>query len=164
MANMQELMDEIEACWRQVREDVADMDLSIPVYPDPLWTLRDVLIHCAAWNDEATKGIEAFQRGETYVTDTGAATFDAGLDAMNNRVVEASRSLSEDEVRRRWIAAQDRFTEAVRTLNPDALGREITCPWGERETVAAMVRDELGHESGHINDVLTAVSGQEEAG
>lgn len=164
MANMQELMEEIEACWRQVRADVADLDLTTPVYPDPLWTVRDVLTHCAFWNDEATRGIEAYRRGETYLTDTGAATFDDGLDALNSRVVEAARSLPEDEVRETWIAAQDRFTGAVRALDPSALDREITCPWNERATMADMVRDVLGHETSHINDVLTSVSGQEEAG
>jgi hypothetical protein len=159
-----DLVRTVETCWDQVRADVAALDLAMRVYPDPLWTVRDVLIHCAFWNDEATKAIEAFQRGETYLTDTGAATFDEGLDALNSRVVDASRQLPEDEVRRTWMAAQDRFTDAVRGLDPDVLGTEMTCPWNERDTVAGMVRDEIGHETDHINDVLTAVSGQEETG
>ena len=161
--NRQDLVGSVEACWREVRREVDGLDLSTPVYPDPLWTVRDVLIHCAFWNDESTKAIEAHLRGESYVTDTGAASFDEGLDAMNQRVIEASRSLTEDEARQRWIAAQDRLTAAVRAIDADAMAREIVCPWHERKPVPEMVQDELDHETGHIQDVVTAVSGQEGA-
>lgn len=163
MSNKRELVGTVEECWRTVRQQVEGIDFSMPVYPDPLWTVRDVLIHCAFWNDEATRAVEAHLNGGEYVTDTGAA-FDEGLDAMNGRVVEASRSLSDAEVRQAWIAAQDDFTEAVRSIDDAAMSREITCPWHERKPVPEMVRDELGHETNHINDVLTAVSAQEDAG
>jgi len=158
---VQDLASMVESCWRAVREQIDGIDLATPVYPNPLWSARDVLIHCAFWNDESTRAIEAHRRGESYVTDTGAATFDEGLDAMNQRVIESSRSLSEDEVRRRWIAAQDRFAEAVRTLDDAALSREITCPWTQRKPVPEMVQDELDHETEHIHDVITAASSQE---
>lgn len=151
----------VEDCWTALRKETEGLNLSTPVYPDPLWTVRDVLMHCAWWNDEATKAIEAHLNGESYQTDTGAASFGEGLDAMNQHVIEESRSVPDDEVRQRWIAAQDRFTGAVRSLDHDAMAREIACPWHERKPVPEMVQEECQHEQDHINDVLTAVSAQE---
>lgn len=163
MMSKHELVGSVEECWRTMRQQVEGIDLSTPIYPDPLWTVRDVLVHCAFWNDEAAKSIEAHLNGGEYATDTGAA-FSDGLDQMNARVIEASRSLSEAEVRQVWIAAQDDLTEAVRSIDDAAMSREITCPWHERKPVPEMVQDELGHETGHINDVLMAVSAQGDAG
>ncbi len=157
MSNQRELVRKVEECWRKVRDQLEGIDYSTPAYADPLWTARDVLTHCAFWNDEATKAIEAHLDGKSYLTDTGAASFADGLDAMNQRVVEASRSLTDDRVEHHWVVAQNGFIEALLSLDDDAMARPITCPWGERKPVAEMVWDELGHETGHVNDVLMAI-------
>ncbi len=162
MASVRDLVADIEACWNDVRREVEGFDLGTSIYPDPTWTMRDVLVHCAFWNDEAVTAIEAFRRGAVYVTDTGTPSYKEGIDALNNRVVEAARGLSDVEVMQRWVDAQDRFTEAVRALNDADLDREMTCPWDDRMSVEAMVRSELGHETSHIDDIVTAVSAQEE--
>ena len=151
----------IEQCWQAVRGEVEGLDLAAPVYPDPVWTVRDVLLHCAFWNDETVKAIVACRSGRTYVTDTGAESFDAGLDAMNQRVVEASRSVPEDEVRERWMGAQDAFTDAVRALDAEMLAREIVAPWDERMPMPRMIDEELGHEQGHVADIISAISASE---
>jgi predicted TIM-barrel fold metal-dependent hydrolase len=162
MSAVSELVSRVEGCWQDVRRELEGLDLSTAVYTDPLWTARDVLVHCAFWNDEATAALEAFRRGEAHVTDTGTPTFDEGLDALNDRVVAGARSLSDDEARERWVAAQDRLTDAVRALDAEALQRAMTTPWGERMSVEEMMLDELGHETGHVDDIITAVSAQEE--
>jgi hypothetical protein len=151
----------VDTCWLDWGGVVVGLDRAAPVYPDPVWTMRDVLLHCAFWNDEVVKAIAAFRAGGEYLTDTGAASFAEGLDAMNARVIEAARSVPEGEVRGRWIAAQDALTDAVRALDADTWAREIVAPWGEGTTVEQMVDDELGHEQNHIADVVTAVSLQE---
>ena len=151
-------------CWQALRREVEGIELSAPVYLDPVWTVRDVLLHCAFWNNESVKAVEAHRDGGTYVTDTGAASFDEGLDAMNARVIEESRAVPDDDVRERWIAAQDALTEAVRSLDADEMSREIGCPWGGHLPVERMVDEELTHEQDHITDVLTAVTAQEDPG
>jgi hypothetical protein len=148
----------VEACWQAVRREAEGIDLAAQVYLDPPWTVRDVLLHCAFWNGETVRGIEALRRGDTYLTDTGAASFEAGLDAMNQRVVEASRSVPDGEVWARWVAAQDAVADAVRALDDTDLAREITCPWHERGTVEEMLDGELEHEQNHVADIVTAIS------
>lgn len=162
MIDTDTLTARIDACWQAVRREVAGLDLAAEVYADSGWTVRDVLLHCAFWNDEATRAIAAHRAGSAYVTDTGAPTFDEGLDTLNARVVEASRAVPDAEVHARWIAAQDAFTTAVASLDDDALAREIMCPWDERGTVEALIDGELGHEQGHVSDIVTAVTMREE--
>lgn len=154
--------ERMQETWQLLRRKVEGRDLAAPVYPDPVWTVRDVLLHCAFWNDEVIKAIEAWRSGGAYVTDTGAASFAAGLDAMNKRVIEASRAVPEDEVRQRWMAVQDALTDAVRSLDAGMLDSEAVAPWGQRMPVRQLIDDELGHEQGHIADVVSAVSVVEE--
>lgn len=151
----------VEECWQALRREVEGLDLAAPVYPDPVWTVRDVLLHCAFWNDEAVKSIEACRAGGAYSTDTGAASFDEGLDPMNARMTDASRSVPEDEVRERWMAAQDALTDAVRALDADMLAREVVAPWGDRIPMEQMIDDELGHEQDHVADIVSAISAGE---
>lgn len=159
--NINIVVARVEECWQAVRREVEGLDLAAPVYPDPVWTVRDVLLHCAFWNDEVVKAIEACRAGGAYLTDTGTASFDAGLDAMNSRVIEASRSVPEDQVRGRWIAAQDALTDAVRSLDAGALSREIVAPWHERMSVEQMIDEELDHEQAHVADIISAISASE---
>jgi hypothetical protein len=154
----------VEACWQALRGEVEGIDLAAPVYPDPVWTVRDVLLHCAFWNDETVKAIAACRAGGTYETDTGATSFAAGLDAMNGRVVDAARAVPEDEVRRRWMAAQDALTDAVRALDGELLAREMVAPWGELMPMEQAIDEELGHEQGHVADIISAISASEEEG
>lgn len=158
MIDTDTLTARIDACWQAVRREVAGLDLAAEVYPDSGWAVRDVLLHCAFWNDEATRAIEAHRAGGCHVTDTGAPTFDEGLDALNARVVKASRAVPDADVHARWIAAQDAFTAAVASLDHAALARDIMCPWDERGTVEELVDGELGHEQGHVADIVTAVA------
>ncbi len=148
----------VETCWQALRREVAGVDLAAPVYPDPVWTVRDVLLHCAFWNDEVVKAIEACRAGGAHVTDTGVESFAAGLDAMNQRVIEAARSIPEDEVRQRWMAAQDALTDAVAALDAETLAREAVAPWDERMPVQRMIDEELGHEQDHVADIISAIS------
>lgn len=157
------LLTEIEDCWRTVRREVEGLDPATPVYPDPAWNLRDVLVHCAFWNDETVKSLEAFRNGDQYQTDTGAGGFDAGLDALNQRTVEAARSMSDDEAHAHWVAAQDRLTEAVRDVPDAQLGATVRTPWHKHTAVHDMIRSELGHETEHITDIVSAASAQEDA-
>lgn len=151
----------VEGVWQALRGEVKGLDFAAPVYPDPVWTVRDVLLHCAFWNDEAVKAIAACRAGGAYATDAGTASFAAGLDALNQRMLEASRSVPDDEVHSRWTSAQDALTDAVRALDGNDLTRDIVAPWGDRIPMERMIDDELGHEQDHVADIISAISASE---
>ncbi len=161
MSAKSDLLTAIETCWNEVRHELEGLNPATPVYPDPLWTMRDVLAHCAYWNDETVAVIDALRRDEAHVTTTGPSSGDEESDGLNQRVVEAARALSNDDVRQRWVAAQDRLTDAVRSLEESALEREVLAPWSQMMSIDLMVRDELGHDTGHVQDIVTAAGARE---
>jgi hypothetical protein len=161
MSAKSDLVTTIEACWNEVRHELEGLNPATPVYPDPLWAIRDVLAHCAYWNDATVAVIDAFRRGEAHATATDTASVGDESDGLNQRVVEAARALSDADVCQRWVAAQDRLTDAVRSLDESALEQQVLAPWSQMMSIDVMVRDELGHDTGHVQDIITAASAQE---
>jgi len=83
------------------------------------WSVRDVLVHIAAWEAEGARRLAliARGRGERIVWyDTTAE-----LDAFNARVVSAARRLGPGAVLRRLAAARARLLAGLRRLPPSAL-------------------------------------------
>lgn len=83
------------------------------------WSVRDVLVHIAAWEAEGARRLAliARGRGERIVWyDTTAE-----LDAFNARAVSAARRLGPGAVLRRLAAARARLLTELRRLPPSAL-------------------------------------------
>ncbi len=83
------------------------------------WSIRDVLVHIAAWEIEGARRLAliARDRGEDIVWyDTKAE-----LDGFNARVVRSARRLRPAAVLRRLAAARARLLAGLRGLPPSAL-------------------------------------------
>ncbi|HEY7142177.1 MAG TPA: DinB family protein [Methylomirabilota bacterium] len=84
------------------------------------WSIRDVLVHIAAWEAEGARRLALIARGRgdrIVWYDTTAE-----LDAFNARVVRASRGLSVRAVLGRLAAVRARLVAELRRLPPSALG------------------------------------------
>jgi hypothetical protein len=83
------------------------------------WSVRDILVHIAAWEAEGARRLAliARRRGDRIVWyDTTAE-----LDAFNGRVVRAARRLDLGAVLRRLAAARARLLRGLRRLPASAL-------------------------------------------
>lgn len=83
------------------------------------WSIRDVLAHVAAWEDEGARRLALIARGRgdrIVWYDTTAA-----LDAFNARAVASARRLGPGAVLRRLAAARQRLLAGLRRLPPSAL-------------------------------------------
>src|SRR5215813_12064038 len=83
------------------------------------WSIRDVLVHIAAWEAEGTRRLALIARGHgdrIVWYDTAAE-----LDAFNARVVRAARRLGVGATLRRLAATRARLLRALRRLPPSAL-------------------------------------------
>ena len=83
------------------------------------WSIRDVLVHIAAWEAEGTRRLELIARGRgdrIVWYDTAAE-----LDTFNARVVRAARRLGDSAILRRLAATRARLVRALRRLPPSAL-------------------------------------------
>jgi hypothetical protein len=83
------------------------------------WSVRDVLTHVAAWEEEGARRLALIARGRGarivwYETP-------ADLDAFNARAVAAGRRRGPGAVLRRLAAARARLLAALRRLPPTAL-------------------------------------------
>lgn len=84
------------------------------------WSVRDVLVHIAAWEAEGARRLVLIARGRGdrivwYDTPTE-------LDAFNARVVRAASGRGLRPVLRRLAATRARLVAALRRLPPAALG------------------------------------------
>jgi hypothetical protein len=83
------------------------------------WSVRDVLVHIAAWEAEGARRLAQIARGDgdrIVWYDTTAE-----LDAFNARVVRAARRLGPGTVLRRLSAARGRLVAGLRRLPASAL-------------------------------------------
>jgi DinB superfamily len=83
------------------------------------WSIRDVLVHIAAWEAEGARRLAliARDRGERIVWYDAKAA----LDAFNARVVRSARRRGPGVVLRRLAAARARLLAGLRRLPPSAL-------------------------------------------
>ena len=83
------------------------------------WSVRDVLVHIAAWEAEGARRLALIARGRggriVWYDTTGE------LDAFNARAVSAARRLGLGAVLRRLAAARARLLAGLRRLPPAAL-------------------------------------------
>jgi DinB superfamily len=110
----------LEAAWSAFQESYAGLPDAVLLEPGVAgeWSVRDVLAHVYAWQEEALAHLPVIAAGGTpprYTTTYG------GIDAFNARMAERTRDLSLAEVRSRLDATQRRLVELVRNAPEDLL-------------------------------------------
>ena len=82
----------------------------------PGWTVRDHVAHLADWAEEGVRAIEVFRRDGEWLADP-----DEGIDAWNERMVEAARDESPASTLARYERGRRALREAVDTIDIEAL-------------------------------------------
>jgi hypothetical protein len=82
----------------------------------PGWTIQDHVGHLADWAKECARAIEVYQRRGHWLSDP-----DEGIDAWNERMVEASRGESLADTMERYARSRDALLTAIDTLTVDEL-------------------------------------------
>lgn len=111
--------------------DAVDADLvTVPGVMED-WSVRDIVVHVAAWCEHATNALELAEagRGAEFAYST------AETDAMNVRILEEARRTSPSAALEREEAAFSAFRERVRRLDPALL----TLRLGNGDTVAQVI-------------------------
>lgn len=129
----------------RAREGLPDTAL---VYPDSGWRVRDVLVHIAAWEDEAAKSLGAFSRGGGYRIPNFTSE-----DAFNAATQREWARASDAEAHQEYAEARQRFLDAIAALDGRLDEKGLVYPWGARGTPAHLVRDMAGHEREHATQV-----------
>jgi hypothetical protein len=110
------------------------VDLDLVLVPGVVedWSVRDLVVHVAAWAEHGTNAVELAEtgRGDAFDYDTSRT------DAMNVDILAEARRTSPSAALEREATAFDRFRAAVRSLDPGILPLRL----GNGDTVAEVIR------------------------
>ena len=134
MADVAALIAELDAAREAFIEALGDVDADLVTTPGVMedWSVRDLVVHVAAWSEHGASALELARagRGSEFSYST------AETDAMNAEILAEGRSISPGAALRREEHAYAAFREALAGLEPSDLASKL----GNGDTVEAVVR------------------------
>lgn len=134
MADIADLVTELDASRDAFHEALADVDVDLVTVPGVVgdWSVRDLVVHVAAWSEHAVAALDLASagRGDEFAYSTDQT------DAMNEDILEAGRALSPREALEREEAAFTAFREAVLAVDPNLLAARL----GNGDSVEDVIR------------------------
>ncbi len=134
MAEVERLLRELDRARDAFHEALADVDAELVTVPGVVgdWSVRDLVVHVAAWDEHAADALAlaAAGRGSEFAYSTD------DTDAMNERFAAQARETSPADALRREDEAFGRFRSALASLDPDLLQH----PLGNGDSVEDVVR------------------------
>lgn len=145
------LIERIDYVRDRVAALIEGVDTETIIHPASGWSLRDILAHIAAWQREAIAAGDAYLagKGDTPLRD---------IHRFNQEAHEDSRRVSTQEVLDDWRAVYEALKDLVRRAPVDTWAGEFVFPWGERGTVATLVRSILSHDAEHAAEIRAALN------
>ena len=158
VADLDALLGELDASRDAFLDALADVDADLVTVPGVVgdWSVRDLVLHVAAWDAHGADALAlaASGRGSAF------AYSRADTDAMNERFVAEGRAVSPREALAREEAAFDAFRGAIAELAPALLGERL----GNGDAVEAVIRyDGADHYAEHAEHLRAWFAGDDEA-
>jgi len=117
------------------------IDLTIPIYKDSDWSIKDIVGHISTWDRQVTKSLNAYKSGKEY----SIPDFDE--DAFNQQQVLEGRMLTDQQVLGEWDQIRKKFIVALQDIPFDRYPGDVQHPWGdERGSVARLVQYMFDHD------------------
>lgn len=128
------LLRQLDASRQAFLDALEEVDADLVTVPGVMedWSVRDIVVHVAAWDEHGTEALAlaAGGQGELFAYSTG------DTDAMNERILVEGRTLSPADALRREEAAFGAFRDAIATLDPAMLSHRL----GNGDTVEEVIR------------------------
>lgn len=119
---VQRLLNRLDAAWAALTDSyagVSDSELVEPSVVDD-WSVKDILAHVTAWEEEALKHLPLIIAGGT----PPRYAAQGGIDAFNARSTEAGRRMSLAEVLRRRDETHARLLDFIRNQPEGTFGSQ----------------------------------------
>lgn len=127
------LLDRLDASRRAFLEALEAVDADLVTVPGVMedWSVRDIVVHVAAWCEHATNAIDlaVAGRGEEFAYST------AETDATNVRILEEAQRTSPSAALEREETAFSAFHERVARLDPSLMPLRL----GNGDTVEEVI-------------------------
>jgi len=153
------LLERLDASREAFLEALATVDADLVTVPGVMedWSVRDIVVHVAAWCEHASDALAlaVAGRGDEFAYSTGET------DALNVRILEEARGTSPSAALEREEAAFSAFRERVAALEPPLL----TLRLGNGDTVAEVIAyDGPDHYAEHTEHLRAWFAADEEDG
>jgi hypothetical protein len=150
MADRETLLTDLDAAHEAFLDALSEVDADLVTTPGVMddWSVRDIVVHVAAWSEHGARALElaASGRGDEFAYSTG------DTDAMNVRILADARSTAPPAALEREAASFAAFRDAIATLDPALLGVAL----GNGDTVEEVIRydgpDHFAEHTGHLRD------------
>ena len=128
------LLDELDVARASFHAALADVDAALVTIPGVVgdWSVRDLVVHVAAWCEHAVAAIDLASAGRG--AEFGYSRDET--DAMNERILAEGRALSPSAVLAREEAAFTAFRERVAGADAELCAQRL----GNGDTVEAVIR------------------------
>lgn len=127
------LLERLEASRIAFIEALEAVDADLVTVPGVMedWSVRDIVVHVAAWCEHASNALElaVAGRGDEFAYSTGET------DAMNVQILEEARRTSPSAALQREESAYLAFRERVEGLDPSLLTLQL----GNGDTVGEVI-------------------------
>lgn len=127
------LLDRLDAARRDFLDALEAVDADLVTVPGVMedWSVRDIVVHVAAWCEHATDALElaVAGRGDEFAYSTGET------DAMNVRILAEARRTSPSAALEREDVAFSALRDRVARLDPALLSLGL----GNGDTVAEVI-------------------------
>jgi hypothetical protein len=148
VAELEALLSALDAARDDFHDALAEVDAELVTVPGVVgeWSVRDVVVHVAAWDEHGTAAMElaATGRGDEFAYST------ADTDAENDRIEAEALRTSPSEALAREERAFTEFRAAIAALDPALLELRL----GNGDSVEAVVRyDGADHYAEHAEHI-----------
>lgn len=150
MADLPALLDELDAARTAFHDALAEVDADLVMAPGVVgdWSVRDLVVHVAAWCEHGSETLDLATtgRGEAFTYSKG------DTDAMNERFAAEGDALSPHQALAREETSYAAFRERIGMLEPPVLDQQL----GNGDTVEAVIRydgaDHYTEHAAHLRD------------
>lgn len=150
MADLPTLLDELDAARANFHEALGEVDADLVMAPGVVgdWSVRDLVVHVAAWCEHGSAALDLATAGRgadfTYSK--------RDTDAMNEKFAAEGRGLSPHEALAREEVSYAAFRERIGMLEAAVLDQQL----GNGDTVEAVIRydgpDHYAEHAAHLRD------------
>jgi len=150
VADRQSLLADLDAAREAFLDALSEVDADLVTTQGVMdeWSVRDIVVHVAAWSEHGTRALELATsgRGAEFAYSTG------DTDAMNVRILADARSIAPAAALEREAASFAAFRTAIAELDSALLGMAL----GNSDTVEEVIRydgpDHYAEHTGHLRD------------
>jgi uncharacterized damage-inducible protein DinB len=151
--DVERLVESLSRSHLNLIETVEGIDLNTIIYEISTWRIRDILWHIAAWDQQVTKSILAFNENSEY----SIPDFDE--DEFNQTAYLEGIKLDEPHLLDEFNQARQDFKNAVQKFPVEKLSSDFLYPWGdERGDITQLVNYMIKHDEEHRDEIVRGIS------